>query len=247
MPHDWYGWMGQRICKCHQQIQLPLQLVVACVLFFSFGMFMKLFSKKTLTVMAGLIMGSAYAMLPVPSLQALPNLSGWGVTTPANLANIDTSATAVSPETPSFSSPVLQAKLPNPPLQLNQTTTQPLLADKLDTAIFAFLVQGNTLVPIDASMILQSGDVVEYQAYLTNRTGEHMRSATAVFHIPTGVQLLNDISPVGYFVSSDGVNFGRATANAPQSTLDTYKALLWNVQDVGIDGVAVVKYRAKIQ
>lgn len=208
---------------------------------------MKLFSKKILAIMASLAVGSAYAMLPTPPVQLLPNLSGWGITTPANLANTDSSATAASLETPSFSSPVLQAKLPNPPLQLNQTAAQPLSADKLDTAIFAFLVQGDTLMPVDAGMTLQSGDVVEYQAYLTNRTGEHMRSATAVFHIPVGVQLLNDISPAGYFVSSDGVNFGRATANAPQATLDTYKALLWNVQDIGIDGVAVVKYRAKIQ
>lgn len=208
---------------------------------------MKLFSKKILAVMASLAMGSSYAMLPTTPVQILPNLSGWGVTTPANLVNTDSSATATNLETPSFSSPVLQTKLPNPPLQLNQTAAQPLSSDKLDAAIFAFLVQGDTLTPIDTSMTLQSGDVVEYQAYLTNRTGEHMRSATAVFHIPVGVQLLNDISPVGYFVSSDGVNFGRATANAPQATLETYKALLWNVQDIGIDGVAVVKYRAKIQ
>lgn len=208
---------------------------------------MKLFSKKILAVMASLAMGSSYAMLPTTPVQILPNLSGWGITTPANLANTDSSAMATNLETPSFSSPVLQAKLPNPPLQLNQTNAQPLSADKLDTAIFAFLVQGDTLTPVDAGMTLQSGDVVEYQAYLTNRTGEHMRSATAVFHIPVGVQLLNDISPVGYFVSSDGVNFGRAVANAPQATLETYKALLWNVQDIGIDGVAVVKYRAKIQ
>lgn len=203
--------------------------------------FMKLLSKKTLAVVASLAVGSVHAMLPTPSLQALPDLSGWGMSMP--VGQLDSSAVVSG-----LASPVLQTKLPNPPpSQTNQATAQPLLSDKLEAAIFAFLVQGNTLVPMDAGVVLQSGDVVEYQVYLTNRTGKHVRSATTALHLPDGVQLLGGISPTGYFVSSDGVNFGRAVANASQATLDTYKALLWNVQDMGIDGVTMVKYRAKIQ
>lgn len=218
---------------------LPNFVWLHLVLFLIVGMFMKLLSKKCLTVIASLAVGSAYAMLPVPPLQALPNLNGWGVTT----APLQTEPVVVS----GLSSPILQAKLPNPPLQLNQEAPAQPASNTMETAIYAFLVQGETLVPINADVALQSGDVVEYQAYLTNRTGEHMRSATVALHLPSGLQLLNDISPAGYFVSSDGINFGRAIANTPQATLDTYNALLWNVQDVGIDGVAVVKYRAKIQ
>lgn len=203
--------------------------------------------------------GLSYAMLPTPPAQVLPNLTGWGLSTPndgvqaiAQQSLIQSSLETTKLSNPALlSNPVLQNPLPNPPLTLVSAQTPSHFVkssnEKLEPVVNAFLVQGETLVPIVAGVAVQSGDVVEYQAYLTNRTGERVRSATIALHIPAGVQLLGGILPAGYFVSSDGVNFGRAVANAPQSVLDTYKALLWNVQDIGLDGVAVVKYRAKIQ
>lgn len=214
---------------------------------------MKSLLNKLLLSGACLACGASYAMLPTPPAQMLPNLSGWGLSTSTNtVQNTTQNLTDTSLEVAKLSSPVLQSPLPNPPLLGVQPAQAPThfvksSNDKLQMAVFAFLVQGDTLVPISEGVAIQPNDVVEYQAYVTNNTGERVRSATIALHIPAGVQLLGAISPAGYFVSTDGVNFGRATANAPQSVLDNYKALLWNVQDMGIDGVAMVKYRAKIQ
>lgn len=150
------------------------------------------------------------------------------------------------------------AMLPNP------STTEPqaqfILADEqipsrhqdVQSTLHAFLFEGDTLSPITPDTPLKAGDIIEYHAYISNHTKERIRSVNVSFDIPAGVELIEGFSPMVSSASLDGnrffpaplrVNIDGQTQPIP---LSQYKALQWRVQDIGIDGVAIVKFRVKL-
>lgn len=128
---------------------------------------------------------------------------------------------------------------------------------EVEVVIQAFAVRNDygteTLVPILSESDIMAGDVVEYHAYFVNRSGERIRSMMASLDIPEGAELMGGVYPSASHATVDGVRFGqiplRTNSNGQlvDIALKYYKALRWDIQDVGIDGMAMVKYRAKLK
>lgn len=131
-----------------------------------------------------------------------------------------------------------------PMLAFGQSTINPI--------INAFLVNDGSLTPITQGMQVRSGDLVEYHAYLPNQSSERIRSMTVTLEIPAGVSFVQNIEPITVTASVDNVRFGHIPLqtqvngqiqNVPKNL---YRSLRYTVEDVGIGGVAVVKYQAYI-
>lgn len=147
-----------------------------------------------------------------------------------------------------------------PPPLLNQATVQQPLAmtQGLSQAVYAFLVVpvadgSENLVPVTASTPIKAGDILEYQAHFTNHTGERIRRTSVSISIPAGVELVGGIMPIVATASIDNQRFSRvplrANINGEIQNLPYryYKALRWSVEDIGLGGTAVVKYRAVLK
>ncbi|MDO5650635.1 MAG: hypothetical protein Q4G13_00665 [Moraxella sp.] len=122
------------------------------------------------------------------------------------------------------------------------------------TAIYAYLVQADgSLAPLNATSAIKSGDVIEYHGYFTNRSPDRIRTMTAMMSIADGMELVGNLSPSFAFASIDGSRFARMPIKASvngvvqELPLSYYKGLRWDIEDVGLNGTAVVKYRAKMK
>lgn len=148
------------------------------------------------------------------------------------------------------------AMLPNPDAT-SQVAATANSTSSVGQVVTAFLVQNvggqETLVPVTQGVSVRAGDVVEYHAYFTNHSSDRIRSMSALLEIPAGVEFLGATEPAGAFATVDGTRFGRMPLRANMGgvvqdvPLSMYKALRWDLEDVGIGGTAVVKYRAKIK
>lgn len=166
------------------------------------------------------------------------------------------SANAILPTPPATTAIQIQNIAP-PPL-VAAIAQKPVTKQTLNPAIYAFLVRqdangGETLTPVVAGTPLKKGDVVEYQGYFSNQTGERIRRAAVSLNIPTGVELVGGILPLGATASVDGKKFFRVPMRARMDgqiqnlPFRFYKVIRWQVEDLGLDGVAVVKYRAVLK
>lgn len=181
------------------------------------------------------------------------------LTLTALLLGIGTTANALLP-TPSQSTPE-PIKIINsapPPLLVQPAVPALPTNEALSRAVYAFLVKTDengdeTLVPIQAGMAVKSGDTLEYQAHFTNYTGERIRRTSVSLSIPMGVELVGGITPVQVAGSVDGSRFARMPLRAniggeiQNMPYRYYKALRWQIEDIGIHGTAVVKYRAVLR
>lgn len=169
---------------------------------------------------------------------------------------ISLSANALLP-TPNPQSAQLTVLNTAPPPLVNESTVQTVLPvqNGLSSAIYAFVVKmdvmGNeTLVPVSADVTIQKGDMLEYQGHYTNYTGERIRSTTVSLSVPAGVELVGGVLPLGASGSVDGNRYshmplrGNIGGVVQEIPLKYYKALRWNIEDIGIGGTAIVKYRA---
>lgn len=213
--------------------------------------------KKTTLILAIFCSLPALAMLPNPNTttaQASVPVVSFG-----NIANTDIAPQSTmqlnkviyqSPEQVNNQTTILpssnQAVTTQPPAMTNNGAVQ--------TAVEAYLVgAGDTLIPITQGVAVQSGDVVEYRAYYTNTSGDRIRSMKAQLDIPEGVELVGGLSPVRAFASLDGSRFvrtpvrGNIGGQIQEVPLALYKALRWDIEDIGIGGTAIVKYRARIK
>lgn len=147
-----------------------------------------------------------------------------------------------------------QAMLPTP--QPQQPAGGQLAAQKkaegISPVISAFLVSDVALTPITPTTQIRSKDVIEYHAYLPNRSPDRIRSMTVTLEIPQGVTFAHNVSPLGATASVDNINFGKIPLQTNyqgqlQNVPDPlYRSLRWVIEDVGVNGVAVVKYRALV-
>lgn len=134
------------------------------------------------------------------------------------------------------------------------------IANQLQTRLLASVVsqdsQGQEVLnPINVQTRLVSGNIVEYRGYVTNNSPERIRNMKVTLSIPANMELLGttDVVPERAYGSMDGVNFqymplktniGGVLQNLPMSY---YKAVQWDVPGLGLNEVAMVKYRLKVK
>lgn len=134
------------------------------------------------------------------------------------------------------------------------------VANQIQTRILASIVsqdpQGQeVLSPINAQTRLASGNIVEYRGYLTNNSADRIRNMKVTMNIPANMELVstNDVLPTRAYGSMDGTNFqymplktnmNGVLQNLPMSY---YKAVQWDVPGLGLNEVAMVKYRLKVK
>ena len=178
---------------------------------------------------------SAHAMLPNPTTDTVSY----------------TAVPTAKPNAPTFNMPTVSASVAAMP-------TIPQNTDGVDfiSVVNAFVVKSSdgieTLVPVSVGTPVQKGDVLEYQGLFTN-TGDRVRKMDITLSIADGLELVGGVSPQHASASNDGnrfvrmpirANIGGQVQNLP---LSYYKALRWTVEDVGLGGTALVKYRAKVK
>ena len=133
-------------------------------------------------------------------------------------------------------------------------------AGQVQTRILASVVgqdpQGQeVLSPVNAQTRLASGNVVEYRGYLTNNSADRIRNMKVTMNIPANMELVStsDVEPTRAFGSMDGANFQymplKTNMNGVLQNLPMayYKAIQWDVPGLGLNEVAMVKYRLKVK
>ena len=134
------------------------------------------------------------------------------------------------------------------------------VAGQVQTRILASVVghdpQGQeVLSPVNAQTRLASGNVVEYRGYLTNNSPDRIRNMKVTMNIPANMELVStsDVEPTRAFGSMDGANFQymplKTNMNGVLQNLPMayYKAIQWDVPGLGLNEVAMVKYRLKVK
>lgn len=130
--------------------------------------------------------------------------------------------------------------------------------EAINTKITASLVSvgangQETLVPVTADTRLQSGNILEYQGFFTNTNSDRVRKMTVTLTIPEQVELLRVLTPDFPYGSADGNTFarmplrGRINNQLQEIPLEYYKAVRWDIDDVGLKDTVMVKYRAKVK
>lgn len=130
----------------------------------------------------------------------------------------------------------------------------------LETRILASLVaidpQGqDVLIPLTNQTALKSGNILEYQGHVINHGKDIVRRTTVTLNIPANTELLDSktLSPSRAKGSVDGVSFQymplRTNINGVLQNMPNhfYKAVQWEIENLGAGEVATVKYRVKVK
>lgn len=138
-----------------------------------------------------------------------------------------------------------------PSVELNANSP---VQSRLTASIVSLDPQGQeTLSPITAQTKLMSGNVIEYHGYFINQSPDRIRQMKVTLNIPEGMELLGNISPDRNYGSIDGQKFMfmpiKTQINGSVQPVPNvhYKALQWDIQGLGLNEVAIVKYRAKVK
>lgn len=206
---------------------------------------------------------TAHAVLPTPA-------DSEEISYTANPANTPKRIVVVAPQNIPIQNP-LQSTTPAPSLAVQIPQSVPTLSPTLSqvaspvgqsgtgihSVVHAFIVQNTsmqeTLVPVSATTAIKSGDVLEYQGLFTNNSGQRVRSMDVTLGISDRLELIGGITPSIAWASVDNSRFGRMPIRAniggqiQELPLSQYKALRWTVEELGLGGTAVVKYRAKVK
>lgn len=156
--------------------------------------------------------------------------------------------------------PIVQ-QLAQAPLQralteadFNTQTNQ--LEQRLTVSIVSLDPQGQeVLAPVTAQTKLVTGNILEYRGYITNNSPDRIRSMRVTFDIPSNMELhsVESLSPQRAFGSANGQKFQsmpmKANINGVVQNLPVqyYKAVQWDIQGLGLNEVAEVKYRLKVK
>lgn len=196
---------------------------------------------RPVTPTAPAVIPMAVSPLQVPVVFPAPNI-------PASPA---TPATAPTTHTTGIQNPAQQA-----PAQTQAPQRQGSSAG-IQSVVNAFIVQNingqETLTPINAGTPVKSGDILEYQGLFTNNSSERVRSMDVTLSIADGLELVGGIHPRFPHATIDGSRFVRSPIRAnvggqvQELPLSDYKALRWTLEDIGLGGTSVVKYRAKVK
>lgn len=211
------------------------------------------FKGKTMRKLSALLAvmtltATAHAVLPTPTDEVS------FVAKPTGNPNAPTTYnTPVQPVVTPVAVAPLQTTLPNPPLNTLQNQTA---QGNITSVVNAFVVQNingqEMLTPVNANTPVKSGDILEYQGLFTNH-GERVRSMDVTLTIDDKLELVGGLSPSFAHASVDHSRFVRMPIRAniggqvQELPLSYYKALRWTVEDIGMGGTAVVKYRAIVK
>lgn len=213
--------------------------------------------RSVLFLVAAAFSMSACAMLPSPegevSYTANPTAKPNAPTTnkPATIK----AATPVAPASVIKSQPI---SMPATALSVPQTAVSDKTDVNIAPVVNVFIVNANpttgqeVLIPVLAGTSVKSGDVLEYQGLFTNH-GDRVRKMDVSLSIADGLELIGGVTPRLASGSLDGNRFTRmpvrisVNGQTQEAPLSRYKALRWTIEDVGIGGTAVVKYRAKVK
>ena len=137
--------------------------------------------------------------------------------------------------------------------QTSRSTSQ-AINSKITASLVSVDPNGKELlVPVTSSTRLQSGNVVEYQGLFTNTNPDRVRKMTVTMTIPEQVEMLGGIAPDFPFASADGNTFARMPLRAnidgklQEVPLTFYKAVRWDLDGLGLNETATVKYRARVK
>lgn len=198
--------------------------------------------------------GMALTMLTSSAMAVLPTVA-LDPADPMNQAAQPT-VTSLSPSSSSSTALSNLATATLPITQANPAASQSQVQKLLLASVVARDAAGNEVLnPITAQTRLASGNVVEYHGYVINRSPDRVRNLKVTFNLPANTELtgLPDMSPTRAYGSVDGTNFqymplktnvGGVVQDIPMSA---YKAVQWDVQGLGLNEVAEVKYRVRIK
>lgn len=156
----------------------------------------------------------------------------------------------------------LQRALTNNDFPVLQHQISPVVAQnsqfeqKVTVSIVSLDAQGQeSLAPVTAQTKLTSGNILEYRGYIINHSPDRIRSMKVTFDIPTNMELhsLETLSPQRALGSANGQKFQpvpvKANINGVLQNLPNayYKAVQWDIQGLGLNEVAEVKYRLKVK
>lgn len=138
-------------------------------------------------------------------------------------------------------------------LELSPTT--PLELKVLGSMVTTNPQGQEILMPMRDDIPLQSGTVLEYHGYVANKGTDILKKITIALKIPENTELLDtqSISPNRAKGTVDGVNFQylplRINLNGVMQNMPTrfYKAVQWDIENIGAGEVATVKYRVKVK
>ncbi len=151
--------------------------------------------------------------------------------------------------------PTPEQALDNPAMmQTGATSSVQAVNSTVTAALVGVDANGQeTLIPVDANTRLASGNVLEYQGYFTNTNADRVRKMTVTMSIPEQVELIEVVAPEFPFASVDGNSFARMPlrSRVDNQLVDVdpkyYKAVRWDIESVGLNDTAMVKYRAKVK
>ncbi|MFW2178302.1 MULTISPECIES: hypothetical protein [unclassified Moraxella] len=130
---------------------------------------------------------------------------------------------------------------------------------QLDNQLFGYIVgtdaQGQeSFIPVTAQTNVSAGNVIEYRGYITNNSPDRVRSMKVTYAIPANTELLStQVSPERAYGSADGQNFQymplktNASGTLQNLPMAYYKAVRWDIQGLGLNEVAEVKYRVRVK
>ena len=190
------------------------------------------------------VTGSAFAVLPTVTLDPTMDL------VPTSTAPAMTTAmpTLVAPTMNATNAQVAAVPAVNPAISQIQR--------RLLASIVARNASGQeVLVPVNAQTPITRGMILEYHGYIINHSKERVRNMKVSFDLPKNTELtaMSDMSPARAMGSMDGMNFqymplksnvGGVLQDLPMSY---YKAVRWNIEGLGLNEVAEVKYRVVVK
>ena len=164
------------------------------------------------------------------------------------MAVTQASAMLPTPE-PTLGSPLTVQAVDN-----SSRSTSQAINSKITASLVTVDPNGKELlVPVTGSTRLQSGNVLEYQGLFTNTNPDRVRKMTVTMTIPEQVEMLDGLAPDFPFGSADGNTFARMPLRAnidgklQEVPLTFYKAVRWDLEGLGLNETATVKYRARVK
>lgn len=210
---------------------------------------LKTTAKFAALLAAGVLSSQAFAVLP--TLTADPNSNN------AAYNDYNTGSYTSATAQPVMASPQLtnlisgDQSVPRAPAANNAA-----LSSRVLTSVVGRDATGQeALSPITPQTQVASGNVLEYRGYITNQGSERVRNMKATFDIPANMELISqaDLEPARARGSVDGVNFqymplkmnvGGVLQDVPMSQ---YRAVQWEIPGLGLNEVAMVKYRLRVK
>lgn len=210
---------------------------------------LKTTAKFAALLAAGVLSNQAFAVLP--TLTADPNSNN------AAYNGYNTGSYTSATAQPVMASPQLtnlisgNQSVPRAPAANNAALTSRVLV----SVVGRDATGQEALSPITPQTQVASGNVLEYRGYITNQGSERVRNMKVTFDIPANMELISqaDLEPARARGSVDGVNFqymplkmnvGGVLQDVPMSQ---YRAVQWEIPGLGLNEVAMVKYRLRVK